>query len=110
MKKKHAYCNLQEAVGESIHVYSVCFSLKNTNHVFEKEYIDLYYKYNDKKFVVVREYLFWKKGVKSFKIKFNCYERKDKAFTYIRNVKRRIKEDTWLFPGDFFIEYEETKG
>lgn len=110
MEKKHAYSCLQEVLRESIHLYSVCFSLKNTNHVFEKEYIDMYYKCNDKIFVVVREYLTYKKGLKKFKIKFNSYESKDKAFTYIRNVKRRIKEDTRLFPGEFFIEYEETKG
>lgn len=110
MGKRHAYSCLQEVLRESIHLYSVCFSLKNENHVFEKEYIDMYYKYNDKEFAIVREYLFWKKGVKSFKIKINSYESKDKAFTYIRNIKRRIKEDTWLFPGEFFIEFEETKG
>lgn len=110
MDKRHTYSIYQEVVRDTIHLYSVCYQVKDNIDEFLKEFIDMYYKFKKNEFVVVRNYITFKKGKKSFKEKINSYESKEKAFTYIRNIKRRLREDAECLNAEFNILWEETKG
>lgn len=110
MDKRHAYYCYQEVVRDTIHLYSVCYQVADNVDEIKKEFIDMYYKINKKEFIVVRNYIKFFKGKKTFEEKFNNYVSKEKAFTYIRNIKRRLKEDAECLNAEFNILWEETKG
>lgn len=108
MEKKHAYFNEQEVIRESTHIYSVLFTREdNYGNVLQREYVDMYYNYNKNEFVDVVKYMDLK-HIK-FRTKIMSYVSKEKAFTYIRNRKRRMKEicdDN----EKVVVNFEETKG
>lgn len=106
MEKKHAYFDEQEVLRKSTHIYSVLFTREdNYGNVLQREYVDMYY--NNKFFFVVVEYMDLK-HIK-FKSKIQSYVSKEKAFTYIRNRKRRLKE-ACDYNEKVVTNFEETKG